>query len=411
MHGVRIEGLGIYLPENIVTNHDIVEILQKQKNKLLAQGVELTEEQAEEFVTSDEWIQARTGIKTRRFVAPGQTTSDLAKEANEAAWDDAYGDGLEIPEFNVLSTVSPDFNTTPGTSVITHRKMGIPVAYSGNSQDLLRNFFAVDVTQACSSLMNGLLLGTTLIESGRFIRGLVSGVDVMTTTMSWNKRSPFVILGDAGASAVLARTSPEESWFGPNAFLSGVEGGPDGEYEDLIKNLAGGSAVPLEIKHLDPLVEAHLMFMNGREVYKKIVPRVSQKIIPTALKRAELDLSQIDVFIFHQANMRMTEGVLQRIVDDNPAIGIRLVTMDDMNGVLYKKKSVAQEDLSHIIVCYCNIDRYGNTTSASILLGAYEARELGLIEPGKRVMLAGFGGGFSWCTAIIEWGGRHLFTF
>jgi len=413
MNGVKIAGIGIALPKRIVTNDDIVEILLVQRQKVLDSGIELTPKQMEEYVTSDEWIVVRSGIHERRFAEKSETTSDYAAKAGHGAWTDAYGDGLEIPEFLLVATVSPDHFTTPATSVITHRKMGIPVHLRDKSgKRSLRRFIARDITQACSSLMMALEDGFSLIRSGECQCGLVVGADLMTRVMSWNRRSPFVILADAGAALVLEAVPEKESWFVPNAFFAGINGGPDGEHEKLIMNRAGGAALPATIEHLDPRVDEHMMFMNGNEVFRKIVRIVANEIIPAALAHASLTLKDIDVLILHPANLRMIEAIVERLLKANSEITIRMATREDVTGklVLAKGESAPRSG-AHTIVCYTNIDHFGNTTSPSIPLSVYEAREFGIIQPGKRVMTVAYGGGFSWASAIIEWGGRNHSAF
>jgi len=413
MYGVKISGIGIALPDRVVTNDDIARILIEQRKKVIASGYDLSEAQMKEYETSHEWILSHIGINQRRFAEPSETTSDYAVKAGDVAWIDAYGEGLQMPDFLLLATVSPDHFTTPATSVITHRKMGIPVYCPTDGKNKKpRRLIARDITQACTSLMTAFQDGCSLIRSGDCQRGLVIGADVMTRVMSWNKRSPFVILADAGGAFVLESIPEEESWFGPNAFFAGVNGGKNGEFESMIINRAGGAKLPTALDHLDPRVDEHLMFMNGNAVYKKIVPMVANEIIPAALDYTELKLQDIDVLILHQANLRMTEGVVDRLLKANPNMGIRMATYNNPDGELWlpKKPSVGDEERNELI-CYNNIEHLGNTTSPSIPLSVFEARELGIIKPGKRVMLLAFGGGFSWCSAIIEWGGRHLPEF
>jgi len=413
MKGVKITGLGIALPERVVTNDDIVKILLNQRQKVLDSGIVLTPEQMKEYETTPEWIVPRTGINERRFAEPDETTSDYAAQAAHDAWTDAYGDGLEVPDFLLVATVSPDHFTTPTTSVATHRKMGIPVYRNIGGEKQLCRFIARDITQACTSFVMALQDGYSLIRSGECKRGIVDGVDLMTRVVSWNRRSPFVILADAGGAFSLEVTSEENSWFGPNAFFSGINGGKDGEYENMIINRAGGAVMPTTIEHLDPRVDGHMMFMDGNPVFNAIVPIVADEVIPAALAHAGLNFFNIKVLALHQANIRMVRAALKRIVNAVKGLAFRLLTKDDFKDelpkgelIVSKKYSVPEEE-SHIITCYNNIDHFGNTTSASIPLCLWEAREFGIIVPGKRVMALAFGGGFSWASVIIDWGGRN----
>lgn len=409
--GVKIAGLGIALPETIVSNDEIRRILAGRRDQVLARGIKLSEAQSAEFETDDAWIVERVGIRERRFAKLAETTSDYAAMASHQCWTDAYGDGLAVPDFLILGTVSPDHFTTPATSVITHRKMGVPVYRGGPAGGALRNFIARDVTQACCSFMFAFQDGFSLVRNSLCQRGIVCGADLMSRVMSWNRRSPFVILADAAGSLALERVPLEQSWFGPNAFFTGVNGGPGGEYEDLIKTMAGGAFRPTRSEDLDPLVDRQMMVMEGNEVFKVIVRMVSNEIIPGALDHAGLSLKQIDVLIMHQANLRMIEAIISRLLKSkDEGMAIRLATSRDPEGELVLPKGVKSlTPKHHVIVCYNNIDHFGNTTSASIPLCLHEARELGIIKPGKRVMAVAFGGGFSWASAIIEWGGRDLF--
>ena len=409
--GVKIAGIGIALPEWVVTNNDIAAILEAQRDLVLAekalQGTILTAEQLKEWETDDDWIITRTGIKSRHFAKDHETTSDYTCESGHNAITDAYGEGLGYsPDFNIIATVSPDHFTTPTTSVIATRKMGLShIQRISRSETMLRNLIAFDGTQACSSFLMMLLMGVSLIRSGMAQRGLVHGSDLMSRTMSKNKRSPYVILGDGSGTLALENTPIKESWIGPTAFTSGVWGGKDGEYEQMIITQAGGATTPITPEHIDPLTDSHLMYMDGKGVYMKIVPFVASQVIPDALTRAGLTLSDIDVIVLHQANHRMTDAVCLRLMIKYGDCEIRLANQNDLEGVLPSKAKAPKD--GHRIVCYNTIDHTGNLTSASIPVGLYEAREHGIIVPGKRVLTVVFGGGFSWATCIIEWGGRN----
>ncbi|MFH1207553.1 MAG: ketoacyl-ACP synthase III [Patescibacteria group bacterium] len=417
MKGVKIAGIGIALPRRVLTNEDLARILLERRDNLLKSGVKMTPEQMAEYETSDEWILSRVGVRERRIAEDHECTSDYAARAAAEAWTDAYGDGLEIPDFLYMATVSPDYFTTPPTNVAAHRKLAIPVFSKLSGKPIMRNFKGRDITQACTSFLVALDDADSLIRSGKAERGWVVGADLMFRVISRNRRSPFVILGDAGGSFAVEATVEEKSWFGPRAFFSGVDGGPGGEFERMIINRAGGSAVPIKPEHLDPLVDAHLMMMDGRAVYENIVPRVANEIMPGALVNAGLSWFDIEVLILHQANLRMTEAIIKRIVKANEGLAVAMVSRDYTALELIVKEWILprgmkdQTEAKHIIICYNNIERFGNPTSASIPLSVYEACELGIIVPSKRVMLAAYGGGFSWCSVIIEWGGRDLPQF
>jgi|GEM_PF-1031235 len=411
MKGVKIAGIGIELPRRSYTNDQVAQMLSEQKDHIIAElpeGVMLTPERAKEFETNGPWIEKRVGVKTRPFAESDETTSDLATKAGHNALDDAYGEAIgKQPEFSIVCTVSPDYFTTPPTNIIVSRKMGISRETYVGDEKKLRRYFSADVTQACSSFGEGLLLGTALIQAGYAQRGIVHGADTMSRTMSKNRRSPFVILGD-GAGAIALEACPEtETWIQPQRVFAGVDGGKDGEYEQAIINRAGGAHTPITPEHLNPLIDAHLMFMNGNFVYKTLVPLVSRRVIPDALDYAGLSLRDIDVLILHQANHRMTEAVVARLHKQCPDCVIWIANQENVKEILKRIPNEPQD--KHHIICYCTIDHTGNLTSANIPVSLYEAREHGVIVPGKRVQVIVFGGGYSWVSIIIDWGGAHLF--
>ncbi len=400
MQGIRIAGLGIALPQRIVTNDDIARMYLEERQHVLDAGYTLSSEQSQAYETSDEWILTRTGIRERRFAEPGESTSDYAARAAHEAWTDAYGDGLEHPEFFILGTVSPDHPQTPPTSVVALRKMHFP-SYRHGVQ--LRGCVTMDVSFACTTPMAALSVGFALIQSGACTRGIVALADLMTRTTGRHHRanSPFAILGDAGAAYVLEACALEHSWFkNPPVFMGG-DGGIDGVNENRIKTLAGGSAVPLLAEHLDPRRDDHLMFMDGRNVYEDIVPLVNDRLVPDALEFFGITIEDVDVFTPHQANKRMSEAVVKRLAKQYPHVEFRMATLDCPEGVPIGKSTVPK---THTIIWYDNVDHFGNPTSPATALCTYEARQLGIIKPGTRVLQIAFGGGYSWGSTYFVWG-------
>lgn len=403
MHGVRIAGLGIALPPRIVTNDDIAKMYLEERERVLASGIALTDAEREAYETSHEWILSRTGIVERRFAEPNETTSDYAKRAAEEAWTDAYGDGLELPEFFILGTVSPDHPQTPPTSEVALRKMHFPPYRNGLAGKQLRSCVTMDVSYACTTPMAALSVGCALIQSGAYKRGIVALADIMSSTTGRHHRarSPFVILGDAGAAYVLEACNLEQSWFrNPPVFMGG-DGGADGVYENRIKTLAGGSAVPILTEHLDPRRDDHLMFMDGRAVFEDIVPLVNDRLVPDALEFFGQSINDVDVIIPHQANKRMSEAVAKRLAKQYADVEFRMATRDCPEGIPIGKGGGQR---THTIIWYDNIDHFGNTTSPATALCVYEARQLGIIKPGTRVFQIAFGGGYSWGGLVFTWG-------
>lgn len=404
MQGVRIAGVGIDLPPRIVTNDDLAKAYLEARQRVLDAGYELTAEQREAYETNDEWIQSRTGIKTRRFAEAHETTSDYAQRAAHAAWTDAYGEGVEyLPDFVLIGTVLGDHKTTPPTVVVTTRKMGLP-AYVKRSGELhLRNCGMADIAFACSTPIAALNIALSFIQSENYKRGILILADLMSRTTGQHDRgrSPRVILGDAAAAYVLEACEASASWFHSPPVFMGGDGGVNGCNEDKIKTLADGAAVPLEAQHMDPRRDDHLMFMDGKAVLKDIVPLVANLLIPDMLEFFHASIEDINIIIPHQANSRMSVGVLERIAKRYPHVDFRLATYDNPRGVSVGQGSAPK---THTILWYDNIDHFGNTTSPATALCTYEARELGLIQPGTCIMQIAFGGGYSWGGLVFTWG-------
>lgn len=357
MQGVKVTGIGIYLPERIVTNEEIAEILRCRRNDFIAKGLIRSDDpRLEQFNCDPDWIRQRTGIRERRHAGPNEATSDLAVKAAESALKMA-GLRREAVEFVVLATVTPDHPATPPTASIVQHKLGLP------------HTAVFDVSVACSSFVSALELGYSLVRSGLHKAGLVIGADVMERIISWNDRSMLPLFGSAGGCFVLEETSQAEDQFGPNNFSSGS----DGSLADLIVTPKGGSRAAIEVSTLtDPFDQGHTFKMQGRTVFKTVVPLMAGLVIPQALKKAGLRLEEVDAMIFHQANARITEPVVEQL---------------GFKGVVYN-----------------NIERYGNTTSASIPLCLYEAIRDGAVKLGMRVLLVVFGGGLAWATGFWRCG-------
>lgn len=365
MYGMKITGIGCYVPERVVTNAKISEILDgnlvsylldNRKSRLFK-----IPEDCEQFKTNAQWIETRTGIKERHFAAGDEATSDLATRAAETALKNA-GLKKEAVQFIIVATTTPDHHATPPTAALVQHKLEIPVQ---NPDGGLREVAVYDVSAACSSFIEALSLAYGLIRSGLYKAGLIIGADVMSRMVSWNDRAIFPLLGDGAGCFVVEQSSESEDQFGPDRFYLGA----DGSLADLITVPAGGSRQPITIKNLaNPLDQRHTIKMKGREVFKIAVGLVADKIIPEALNKAGIGIESVDAIVFHQANLRIIEAV---------------------------KKRLGYEGVVHN-----NIDRYGNTTSASVPLCLNEALELGKIKAGMRVLMVVFGGGFTWGTAL-----------
>lgn len=323
---VGVIGTGKYVPERILTNQDLEKIVD----------------------TNDEWIVSRTGIRERHIAAPEQATSDLAYEAAKAAAASA-GIKHEDIELIIVATVTPD-STFPSTACILQDKLGAKGAA------------AFDLSAACSGFVYGLATATGLIQSGMYNNALVIGADCLSRITDYTDRNTCVLFGD-GAGAVILGEVPEGRGF--KSFDLGAEGsgGP------LLNLQAGGSRLPASAETVAN--KQHYIYMNGREVFKFAV-RVMGTATIDVLEKAGIGKEEVDLFIPHQANIRIIQSAMQRL--DLP-----------------EEKVVI------------NVDKYANTSAASIPLALVEAAEEGRMKPGDKVLMVGFGGGLTWGASVLVW--------
>ncbi|CAN5898234.1 MAG: ketoacyl-ACP synthase III [Euzebyaceae bacterium] len=299
---------------------------------------------AERMDTSDEWIRARTGIRERRVADDDTATADLAVEAGLRALKSAGGTGVDAV---IVATTTPD-RICPSTA---------PEVASRLDQT---GVMAFDIGAVCSGFVYGLAAGAGLIAAGTVDRVLVIGAEVMFRFMAPADRSTAVIFGDgAGAVVLRAGRSDELGAFGP------FDLGADGGGSDLIRVDAGGSRLPASRDGIP--ADAHFLHMDGREVYRHAVARMVASS-RTVLERVGWTVDDVDRLVAHQAN--------SRIID---AVGDRL-------GLPAAKR-------------FLNVDRYGNTSAASIPLALADAG----LSPGDRVLLSAFGGGLTWGSTVLTW--------
>ncbi|CAN5270057.1 beta-ketoacyl-ACP synthase III [soil metagenome] len=299
---------------------------------------------AERMDTSDEWIRARTGIRERRVADDDTATADLAVEAGLRALKSAGGTGVDAV---IVATTTPD-RICPSTA---------PEVASRLDQT---GVMAFDIGAVCSGFVYGLAAGAGLIAAGTVDRVLVIGAEVMFRFMAPADRSTAVIFGDgAGAGVLRAGRSDELGAFGP------FDLGADGGGSDLIRVDAGGSRLPASRDGIP--ADAHFLHMDGREVYRHAVARMVASS-RTVLERVGWTVDDVDRLVAHQAN--------SRIID---AVGDRL-------GLPAAKR-------------FLNVDRYGNTSAASIPLALADAG----LSPGDRVLLSAFGGGLTWGSTVLTW--------
>jgi 3-oxoacyl-[acyl-carrier-protein] synthase-3 len=322
----RITGTGFAVPERILTNADL--------EKMVA--------------TSDEWITARTGIKQRYIASENEYTSTFATGAAEKAMAMA---GIEPEELDLLivATVTPDF-PFPSTACLVQNNLKAVKAS------------AFDISAACSGFLFALSLAEKYIITGSARKALIIGAEVLSRIVDWTDRNTCCLFGD-GAGAVVVEASADE-----RGILS-THIHTDGSHWELLFQRGVGNRNPASQKTLD---EKHAYIsMQGNEVFKLAV-RAMEDVALEALAANKLVLSDIDLFIPHQAN--------RRIID---AIGKRL--------------GITGEQL------YINLERYGNTSSASIPIALDEVNRSGRIKEGNIVLLDAFGGGMTWGAALIRW--------
>ena len=304
--------------------------------------------------TNDEWIRTRTGIRQRHVAAEGEACSDLAFNAAVGALE-ASGLAPEAVTHIIVSTVSGDA-AFPATATTVQKRLGIA------------NAMSFDLGAACSGYLYGLELSRGLLALDPRSVILLVGAEVLTHYVDWQDRGTCVLFGDgAGASVLCASPSEKESARG--ALVEGVlcEGSAEGG--ELLHCVAGGTRRPFAVG--DVVDPDSRIRMNGREVFKlavRAMSGVSQRLLDTL----GLTVDDIDLVVPHQANSRIIQGVLNRV-------------------------GIAEDKV------FLNLDKYGNTSAASIPLALSEALEQGAIRPGMRVLLSTFGAGLSWASAVLRY--------
>jgi 3-oxoacyl-[acyl-carrier-protein] synthase III len=297
--------------------------------------------------TSDEWIVSRTGIRERRIAGPDETTSGLASAAARNALADA---GLEPGEIDLLivATITPDY-PMPATACQVQHQLGLPTHAA-----------CFDLAAACSGFLYALDTAWAMLQSGRYRHALVIGAEKLSTLVDWRDRATCVLFGD-GAGAVVLGPSRD------GAALLGTKLYTEGAYQELLWVPGGGSACPTEGSGARP---RHLL-MKGRELFKLAV-REMDDAARDILEQHGVRADQIDCVVPHQANLRIIEAIAQYLE----------LPMDRF---------------------FINLDRYGNTSAASIPLALDEARRQGRIQAGSTTLLVAFGAGLTYGSALLRW--------
>lgn len=299
--------------------------------------------------TSDEWIVQRTGIRERRWLAEDQKPSDLFVAAGRKALEDAKLDPAEV-DLIVLATVSGDFQGIPAAASLVQERLGCTRAG------------AFDLGAGCAGFVYALGVGAQFIASGLYRNVLVIGGEGLSRICDIYDRNSVILFGD-GAGAALLRPHADCG----QGLLEALKLGSDGAGADFIIRPRGGAAEPLTPEILSE--GTHMVRLKGREVYRFAVDRMSELL---AWAMEGQDPEQLCVVVPHQVNARILETATQKL------------------GIPPEK----------VII---NIDRYGNTSAGSVPIALCEARERGLLEPGRLVVLAAFGAGLAWGGARIRW--------
>jgi 3-oxoacyl-[acyl-carrier-protein] synthase-3 len=300
--------------------------------------------------TSDEWIRARSGIRERRIAAADEATSDMAVHAGRRALADAGAVASEI-DLLIVATVTPD-HPMPATACIVQHRLGVPTQAA-----------CFDLNAACSGFIYGLDIACAMLGSGRHKKALVIGAEKLSSIVDWKDRGTCLLFGD-GAGAVVVGMSAK-----PGIGLIGTRLGALGENTGLLQIPAGGSRTPTSPKSIAR--GDHFIKMKGKEVFKLAV-RLMEEAARDILEQHGLAANQIGLVIPHQANLRIIEAIAQ-----------------------YLELPVDR--------FFVNVDRYGNTSSASIPIALDEARLTGRIKPGELTLLVAFGAGLTYGSALIRW--------
>ena len=324
-----LKSIGAYVPEKKLTNQDLEKIVD----------------------TSNEWIKKRTGIEVRHIAAKDEATSNLAFKAAKVALERANIDKSEVDAI-IVATISPDYFCMPSTACGVADKLGIKGA------------MAFDISAACSGFVYSLSIAKAFIESGLKKNVLVVGAEKLSAITNYKDRTTCVIFGDGAGAALISATEDKEE-----AILD-VMTASDGAYGDLLITPGGGSKYPASLETIEK--EMHYMKMAGNETFKIAVKTLTEDVIEI-LKRNNLQSSDVDRFIPHQANYRIIEYV-----------------RDKLN--FPKEKTVL------------TVAKYGNTSAASIPMAMNDAYESGNLKYKDLMLLDTFGGGLTWGSALVRFG-------
>ena len=325
----------------------------QRRSAILGTGSELpsrvvTNRELEKMVeTSDEWITVRTGIKERRVLEDGKGNADMAFQAAKRALADAHMDAKDLDAI-IMGTVTPDY-PFPSSACVLEDMLGA------------RHAFSFDVGAACAGFLNALSVADSFIRTGQINNALVIGSDALSRLLNWHDRTTCILFGDAAGAVVLQATE------NGSGILS-TKLRTDGSYVKTLYVPAGGSLKPANSETVRQ--NEHTITMNGKEVFK-IAVRSMEEVSRQALAEAGVDVEQVSLVIPHQANRRIIVALAERL------------------GLPMEKVMV-------------NLEKYGNTSAASIPVALDEAKRQGRIKPGDIVLFNAFGAGFAWGAAVVR---------
>jgi 3-oxoacyl-[acyl-carrier-protein] synthase-3 len=321
-----IIGIGSSVPKKVLTNFDLEKMVD----------------------TSDEWIRTRTGIKERRIAEAGEALSKFMTLAAEKAIKKAGIDPLQI-DLIMCGTVTPDM-PLPATAIYVQKNIGA------------HNAAALDLAAACSGFIYGLTIANEFVLSGKYKHVLVIGGEVLSKVMDWEDRATCVLFADGAGAAVVSSVEEPQGILASQIYS-------DGRYADLLMIPGGGSLYPTSPETIKKRL--HYVKMKGNELFKVAI-RCMTSVSKEVLKEAGMSTSEVDLFIPHQANQRISDAVAQRL-------------------------KLLPENI------YCNIDRIGNTSAGSIPIALDELDDQGKLEKGELVLITAFGGGVTWGATLFRW--------
>ena len=298
--------------------------------------------------TSDEWITTRTGIKERRYAGENEGTSDLGVGAAKKALDDANMKAEDV-DLIILATCTPDYRAQNCSSLIQSKLGAINAA-------------AFDLEAACSGFIYSLTVGKAMLQAGMYKNILVIAAESISRIIDMKDRNTGILFGDGAAAAVLGEV---EEGYGIISSYLGTEGVTDG----TLRIKAGGTRYPMTQERFDN--REHFIEMNGTDVFKFAV-RALPHATKEAAKQGDIDLKDIDIVFPHQANLRIIKSAAKKL------------------GIPYEK-------------VYINLEKYGNTSAASIGIAMAEAIEEGRLKKGDLIALTGFGAGLTYGSLIMRW--------